>query len=97
MTYNKKVKEEILSKGLEIFKQDPARLNHNNLAKELRISNAKIHYHFGKDLKSSVINYGIEKQDSHLIVQLYASGYEIVKSMSQSEIKKHQDVVFKSI
>ncbi len=97
MNYSKRVKTEILDKGLELYKQDPAKLNHHALAKALDVSNAKIHYHYGSDLKDRVLEHGVEKGDSHLIVQLYSTGSELVKHLTNEQIIEHKEAGFKSI
>jgi len=94
MGYSKKVKEEILSKGLQVYKDDPARLNNHHVAKELNISNAKIHYHFGKDLKEAVLKYAVEQGDSQVIVGLIASKHVLVEELTSAQKQKHLDVVY---
>ena len=94
MGYSKKVKKEILDKGLELYKEDPAKLNHHSLAKELNISNAKIHYHFGSDLKSAVLRHAVDMGDSHVIVGLIASKSDLVEGLTKQEKQKHLDAVY---
>ena len=94
MSYSKKVKEQILTKGLEVYKQDPAKLNNHFVAKELNVSNAKIHYHFGTNLKEAVLRHAVDKGDSHVIVELIASKDRLVKHLTQAQRKEHMDVVY---
>ena len=94
LSYSETVRKDILTKGLEIFKADPAKLNHHFVAKELGISNAKIHYHFGTDLKHAVLSYAVEQGDSHVVVGLIASKDRMVAHMTKAERQKHIDVVF---
>jgi hypothetical protein len=94
MSYSENVRKEILKKGLDIYKDDPAKLNHHFVAKELDISNAKIHYHFGKDLKQAVLKYAVEQGDSRVIVQLIASKDALVQHLTKEDRQRHVDEVY---
>ena len=90
MSYSKREKHKILTKGLEIYKSEPSKLNYHYLAKQLGVSNAKIHYHFPEgNLMECVLGHALETQDSSVIVGMIGSNHPLVSDMSKAEKQKH--------
>lgn len=95
MKKGNKTREAILKAGLELWKINPSLISAVNIAKKIGKTHPTVYHHFKSEehLQKAVALYGVQKDDSIVIVSLMLTGNPLVSKLCEDERQKHLNAV----
>lgn len=91
--YGDTIREEILEAGLKLWRIDPSEITTRKIGQLVGRSNVAVFRLFPNGLKKAIAEYGIQKQDSVVIVSLILTNDPLVTGMTRKEKEKHLNAI----
>lgn len=85
----KSTRDKILDAGLKLWPN----VTPTTVSKATGISQPNVFYHFPEGLADAVAAHAVKVGDSHVIVQLMASGHAAVENLSPSDRIRHFNAI----
>lgn len=82
-------KTKILKAGVKLWKKNPDDVKALRIAKEIKMVNATVLYHYPDGVKDAVAAYAVETGESLIIAQLILTNHPAVKDLSPEIRQKH--------
>lgn len=95
MKISEYTKKQILDAGVQLWREDPNKINARNIAKLINKTHPTIYNHYPnkKHLVEAVASHGVQTGDSVIIVNLLLMGHPMIADIPEDERQKHLNVV----